>query len=464
MSRFSQIGAFFVKNLDTDIHFCKELFKLCSVEGIMNRRLLYILGLCCVFTAFWACGDGELISADELDEFAVEKISKMSKAELDSIMDLCRDDSKCRAEMEKYPSPALSSSEAESTTSSSEGNPESASGNTSSSLVIITSSAQSSEDPADSSSSSSAAPSSSSAESSASPTVSSSSETSPESSSTEKSSSSEESSSSSAESSSEESSSSEMDPESSEPEPASSSSEEESSSSQESSSSLLPPKGTCYVKLLNGSSTSSVKKGEPVELTYDPDEGTSTAGKMRWIVRNVEIADGGSLSSRSVKLSFTEASDFSIQFTIDNKQVCTIPMTVIDEDYVDPGTPASSNDDTPETSATSSTPSPTSGGGSPGITSGGSTTNSSSSVSVRLVNDFAATTEYQPGSYRVADNYQSRACNVQFIDHSNKIDDVFTYPQTEDGPVWDDGYGRTITARPRMEFSFTTGTLTVSCF
>ena len=59
----------------------------------MNRRLLCIVGFCFACTAFWSCAEGDLFSPDEMDEFAVEKITQLGKDGFDSLMALCKDDS-----------------------------------------------------------------------------------------------------------------------------------------------------------------------------------------------------------------------------------------------------------------------------------------------------------------------------------------------------------------------------------
>lgn len=448
----------------------------------MKSRLLYIISFIGLSVAFWACGDGSIYTHTPEDEIAIEKLGKLTDEDFEAMMEECRADSKCRAEMEKYPAPT-SSNEPEALSSSSEKKPESSSEDESSSVdsSAADTTASSSDKTHESSSSEKDDESSSSVESSESTAESSSDKV--ESSSAESSSSSEDESSSSVESSSEETSSSEEDPVSSSSEPA----PPESSSSAESSSSLLPPHGTCVLTNSEGKSVTAVKLNEPVTWTYVPDEGTSVEGSYFWNYGSPEdILDGGSRRNMSVKVRYSERGDFSVSFKIASVQVCdAVPVTVLSTVYEDPNVSSSSNDDSPEQSATSST-NPTSGGSIPGVTpgvtpEGGTSTStassssaesssseaSSSSEDVTPINEDMSGKTYQPGSYKVvfSNGLKSEVCNVHFEDHSNKINDVFKFPESEDGGLWDNDYGRTVTIVPGVEFSFTSGTLKIeSCW
>lgn len=453
----------------------------------MNRRLLCIVGFCFACTAFWSCAEGDLFSPDEMDEFAVEKISQLGKDGFDSLMALCKDDSKCRAEMEKYPAPVTSSSKVKEESSSSEDEPQSSvnivtsSSNEDSSLVTSSteSSGQSSSEASPDSSLSSSSDTSA-VESSASPAVSSSSEV-PEGSA-----------SSSAESSSDEPSSSEDSsagssetPASSEPVPVSSSSEEPepaTSSSAESSSSLLPPSGKC---LVNGAEMgiTTVKIGEPVSFEYIPDEGTS-ATAFNWVVSGADKVDGDRKSKKyTASYKAANLGGTSVAFRVDNIQVCSGTIVVSDEVYDDPNVPASSNDDTPEQSATSSTP-PTSGSNTPGVTTNSSgstpgvTTNSSASnpgvttsssggsntgtvTELYNFNPKTGQSTFSPGTYRVmsvSGGKDSFVCNVDVVG-GQLLKEVFTFPNESDCGTGDAFWntGATITVRPSLTFTFTTG-------
>lgn len=438
----------------------------------MKSRLSYIISFIGLSVAFWACSDGEIYTASAEDLIAVEKLGNMTEEEYAALMEECRADSKCRAEMEKYPAPT-SSNEPEPISSSSEKKPESSSEDESSSSVdssAADTTASSSDKTPESSSSEKADESSSSVESSESTAESSSDKV--ESSSAESSSSSEDESSSSVESSSDESSSSEQEPDSSSSEPA----KPKSSSSAESSSSLLPPHGTCVLTNSEGKSVTAVKLNEPVTWTYVPDEGTSVEGSYFWNYGSPEdILDGGSRRNMSVKVRYSERGDFSVSFKIASVQVCdAVPVTVLSTVYEDPNVSSSSNDDSPEQSATSST-NPTSGGTVPGVTPGvtpeggtsSSTASSSSAESsssedsgnsdVEEISEIELNKEYPAGSYVITGNAATKQCDV--FSSSADMHTIFAFPQGSGSiQVWNNAEGQ-VRLAPSTEVSFDSGYL-----
>lgn len=467
----------------------------------MKFRLFYVVFLVGLITAFWACGDGEIYTPELDDEIAVGTLSTMSDEDREAIMEKCRGNSKCRAEMEKYAEVVSSSSIADLLSCSSEAGLESSSeeGETSSSADSSATTSSASDSSAVSSSavdttnsssdsvtvsSSSITGESSSDVTSASSAGSSSEKADGSSSSAESSSSSEGvSTPSSAESSSAESSSS------SEPVPVSSSSSKTDEPAQSSSSSLLAPHGTCTAVNAAGETGKTWKIGEPITWTYTPDPGTDTNITVRWTIAGSNTVVSGSKTNFSVVVAFSEPVDGqSGVIKSGAKSLCDMVfITVSNEVYVDPNASSSSKEEPSAQSSSSEggstdssdddDPPPVTPGDdddrppvTPGTQSSASSsgsTSGTSSASVNEITNFGAVSEYQPGSYKIvalAGNHSDRICNVSFGDSSNKIEDVFTYPQEESGDYWSDGCGRTITARPGIEFSFTTGKLTVSCF
>lgn len=442
----------------------------------MKSRLLYIISFIGLSVAFWACGDGSIYTHTPEDEIAIEKLGKLTDEDFEAMMEECRADSKCRAEMEKYPAPT-SSNEPEPISSSSEKKPESSSEDESSSVdsSAADTTASSSDKTPESSSSEKDDESSSSVESSESTAESSSDKV--ESSSAESSSSSEDESSSSVESSSEETSSSEEDPVSSSSEPA----KPKSSSSAESSSSLLPPHGTCVLTNSEGKSVTAVKLNEPVTWTYVPDEGTSVEGSYFWNYGSPKDILDGNRRSMSVKVSYSERGDFSVSFKIASVQVCdAVPVTVLSTVYEDPNVSSSSNDDTPDQSATSST-NPTSGGTVPGVTPGvtpeggtsTSTTSSSSAESssseassssedsgnsdVEEISEIELNKEYPAGSYVITGNAATKQCDV--LSSSADMHTIFAFPQGSGSiQVWNNAEGQ-VRLAPSTEVSFDSGYL-----
>lgn len=447
----------------------------------MNSRLLYIFSLIGLFTAFWACGDGDIYTYTAEDEIAVEKLGKLSDEELEALMDECRADAKCRAEMEKYPE-LSSSSETAVLPSSSEGVPESSSKEESSSSVesSATDTLETSSSAIPKSSSSKVDEKSSSSEASA---QSSSEKAKDSSSSAEILSSSEEN----------ESSSSEEEPaeesSSSEPEQVSSSSEPakpESSSSVESSSSMLPPHGTCTMKNSQGTNTTVAKLNEPVTWTYIPDEGTSVDGSFRWNF-DVEYSKiAGSVTSFTFKVKFTDNGGGEAYLSYNNgaEKACSVQMKV--SGVYDATSSSSENGDTPVDPDSSPSTRPSSSSGKPGICedddcdddppppssssennpiveSSSSSENGGNSGNVQSLTDFGAQSGFtlQPGTYRVeslANGASSRMCDVKAS--SDNIRNMISFPEGSSGQiqVWNDHDGQ---ARfvPSTEITVTSGEL-----
>lgn len=226
----------------------------------MKIRIFSILGVISLAIAFWSCDNGDVYTPDADDMVAVGKFEKMSKKELDAMMDSCEADAKCNWD------PALGRPEWKKSNKSSSSHKEHSSSSSvkeSSSSVIETSASPEQSSGAKSSSSSEDAPKTS---SSAEPADESSSSSEPG-------------------PGNEESSSSSSDEEES------SSSEEESSSEipESSSSELAPPSGSCRPDKYNAAIE------EPVTWTYYPDEGTFNNGRYAW---SVEAAAGMAYDSK----------------------------------------------------------------------------------------------------------------------------------------------------------------------
>ena len=311
-------------------------------------RIIYLLGVICLITAFWACVDGDVYYPETDDLVAVEKFEKISKKDLDAMMDSCLEDPKCLAKWDSTLGRPVWNSSSKSS-SSHKDHPDASS---------------SSKEPGDSKeeSSSSKAKSSSSevkSSSSSSKDVSSSSEEPPK----------VESSDDTPESSSEEpsnpepgdeSSSSEENP-SSEPGDESSSSEDlpEESSDSGSSSSYLPPSGTCTPD------KNMAKIGEPVTWTYYPDEGTLNDRGYVWYTDPDARAYKG-----SAKRGNGPAQPYTVYYEDPGDKTLTeisiggskdhVPcgasaiLTITNEVYVDPSNSSSSEEDTPVENTSSS--------------------------------------------------------------------------------------------------------------
>lgn len=439
----------------------------------MKSRLSYIISFIGLSVAFWACSDGEIYTASAEDLIAVEKLGNMTEEEYAALMEECRADSKCRAEMEKYPAPT-SSNEPEPISSSSEKKPESSSEDESSSVDSSADTTVSSSGKVPESSSSKVVDeSSSSVESSAE----SSSDKSKESSSSEKTpSSSEDSSSSSVESSSEESSSSEQKPASSSSEPVTT----ESSSSEESSSSLLPPHGTCVLTNSEGKSVTTVKLNEPVTWTYVPDEGTSEDVSFKWFFDVDYSKIEGSVTSLPFKMKFTDYGGGEAALTYNNgkDKACSLQMKV--SGVYEPSS-SSDNGDTPvdpdQSYSSDSKSSPS--GGKPGICQDGdascgpepSSSDKSSSSSeassssedsgnsdVEEISEIELNKEYPAGSYVITGNAGSKQCDVR--SSSADMHSIFTFPQGSGGGIqaWNNAEGQ-VKLAPSTEIFFDSGYL-----
>lgn len=440
----------------------------------MKSRLSYIISFIGLSVAFWACSDGEIYTASAEDLIAVEKLGNMTEEEYAALMEECRADSKCRAEMEKYPAPT-SSNEPEPISSSSEKKPESSSEDESSSVDSSADTTVSSSGKVPESSSSKVVDeSSSSVESSAE----SSSDKSKESSSSEKTpSSSEDSSSSSVESSSEESSSSEQKPASSSSEPVTT----ESSSSEESSSSLLPPHGTCVLTNSEGKSVTTVKLNEPVTWTYVPDEGTSEDVSFKWFFDVDYSKIEGSVTSLPFKMKFTDYGGGEAALTYNNgkDKACSLQMKV--SGVYEPSS-SSDNGDTPvdPDQSYSSDSKSSSSGGKPGICQDGdascgpepsssdkssssseassSSENGGSGDGVQEISEIELGKEYPAGSYVITGNAGSKQCDVR--SSSADMHSIFTFPQGSGGGIqaWNNAEGQ-VKLAPSTEIFFDSGYL-----
>ena len=314
----------------------------------MKMRIIYLLGVICLITAFWACVDGDVYYPETDDLVAVEKFEKISKKDLDAMMDSCLEDPKCLAKWDSTLGRPVWNSSSKSS-SSHKDHPDASS----SSKEPGDSKEESSSSKAKSSSSEGKSSSSSKVSSSSSeePSGGDSSDDKPEPDSSDESSSSEP----------EGESSSSEDSSSSEPEGESSSDEDlpEESSDSGSSSSYLPPSGTCTPD------KNMAKIGEPVMWTYYPDEGTLNDRGYVWYTDPDARAYKG-----SAKRGNGPAQPYTVYYEDPGDKTLTeisiggskdhVPcgasaiLTITNEVYVDPSDSSSSEEDTPVENTSSS--------------------------------------------------------------------------------------------------------------
>ena len=310
-------------------------------------RIIYLLGVICLITAFWACVDGDVYYPETDDLVAVEKFEKISKKDLDAMMDSCLEDPKCLAKWDSTLGRPVWNSSSKSS-SSHKDHPDASSSSKEpgdSKEESSSSKAKSSSSEAKSSSSSSKDVSSSSEEP---PKVESSDDT-PESSSDEPSN----------PEPGDESSSSEENS-SSEPGDESSSSEDlpEESSDSGSSSSYLPPSGTCTPD------KNMAKIGEPVTWTYYPDEGTLNNGYRWFMDPDAKAYHGSSQTGNGPAQPYTVYYEDPGDKTLTEIRIggnkpnvpcgATAILTITNEVYVDPSDSSSSEEDTPVENTSSS--------------------------------------------------------------------------------------------------------------
>lgn len=443
----------------------------------MSDKLTFFLSAFILAVAFWACGDGSVYTPSDEDVYSVQKMTDSMDSLMKIVRKSCEADSACRERIELsggWPSDMEISS-----SGAIESSPDKHPGD--SSEVSPKSSSEKEEPPVPhkEASSSSVKPEG--------PKVESSSSTGPLPPEPPKK---EESSSSKMAPPNPESSSSKVAP----PDPKSSSEQPKSSSSSKpkSSSSSAEPlssfSGTCKPD------RASATTDETITWNLVVDEGHNNRGKFKWhfdddaiiitdVAKDYKIPDvkvknpnidGNGKVPASITVQYTkEGPKTQTYVSVDGSKVnCNLSRLEIKKGY---GTQESSSSESSSSesssSESSSSESSSSNPGGPGVLdddSSSSANSSSSSSSSEGTNDKIPISDdptgktYQPGSYRfelLTNGRESIVCNVHFEGNSNKVMESFIFPETENGNTWNDGQSATITIRPNVEVSFTSGTL-----
>lgn len=318
----------------------------------MKIRFIYLLGVICLITAFWACVDGDVYYPETDDLVAVEKFEKISKKDLDAMMDSCLEDSECLANWDTTLGRPVWNTSTKSSSSHKRHATSSSSSKESGDSKEESSSSKAKSSSSEGKSSSSSKVSSSSSEE---PSGGDSSDDKPEPDSSDESSSSEP----------EGESSSSEDSSSSEPEGESSSDED---LPEESSSSItaLPPSGTCRPD------KNEAKIGEPVTWTYYPDEGTLNNGYKWFMDQDAKAYHGSSQTGNGPAQPYTvyyeDAGDKTLTEIRIGGNKPNVPcgasaiLTITNEVYVDTSI-SSSSEEVPPIEYTSSSYSSSSGNG-----------------------------------------------------------------------------------------------------